>query len=1072
MDENTFQNNLKQNDFKIPKLHNVLSRERITKLLKERSDRKLILICAKAGQGKSTIAADFLRNSKFDNIWIRLNKRDSNPSLLLDRLNKALLSIYPELKDKTVESSLSMETIFNRSTNSSLYIVLEDLHKIFNSKESCNLINKIINKSPSNIHIIILTREYPDLSLSRIRSQKEMFELLDRDISFLEEDVQKLASEVYNLDLSPIEIHRISNIIDGWTTGYIFLFEKLSCIENISEKNVIIEMFLKELYLPEALDFFNEQIFLKASRNIQIQLIKLSFFKAITPVLLERIITKNGKETLQDFIKQGYFISIINNKKDYYSFHPIFRKLLQSHTKSLKSEIINEVLTIGTEFYKETKDYEKAIENLIKLGKLDDARNLFINSAEELLDQSKYRKIRRILNVFPNDVIESDLILDYYNVIVDNLKKPFSTRKKFPEFLKYFEANKDYDRQARIYSILLANYFFYQENNEVVRATAVESEIFLNANRDLLSVHRKEILEALIPIGQEWKTPVDDYAFERVMRAEETSKKYKNNEAFLSSRLVLARKYIQRGEFKAANILLEKTKVLFDINHLDHPYNSLVSFYLGDTFFYMGDIYKAIKNVQEALSQASQDFAFRPYLEQNLILYHLYLDKHEPAESLIEQGVQDEKYENVYLKYFRSFLLPMLNAYRRGNRRRTDYYSKNLMAKENEPVMMSDFPHSYIQLIEVNIVLEHFKIAEELLNKIESSMTYEHTPYPLSTVYALRGLLLHLQNNSKAAAAQFKKMDNIFMEKGYKNLDICDPAILDQIASISKYKYFSEFPRLKSRLITSNYKKENFLLEIKTLGTFSLYIKGREIASNGLLSQKRVMDLLKLLIIYRKNGILKEMIYEPFWPKYSNKSARDNLNTIIYRLRNILGKENDILLTDSNTIGFKEGTVIIDVDRFLKFLNIAEEAEHQKEFGTAAEMYNKALDIYKGDFLESDIYSDFIRDEREHLKQKFRFSQFKLAKLYLNTGNYLQALETLKALIVTDPLCEAGTRLLMITSALIGSRSNIPRILDKLNRQLLEAYDVTVDKKTLQLKETLLSGIDPDPSMWEDETII
>ncbi len=573
-------------------------------------------------------------------------------------------------------------------------------------------------------------------------------------------------------------------------------------------------------------------------------------------------------------------------------------------------------------------------------------------------------------------------------------------------------------------------------------------------------------------MGQDWRTPVNDTSFEKVMLAEETSVRFNNHEAFLSSRLVLARKYIQRGEFKAANNLLEKTKELFDSKHLDHPYNALVSFYLGDTFFYLGDIYKAIQNVQEALTRASEDFSFRPYLEQNLILYHLYLDKFEPSDSLLGNSKQNEKYENLYLKYFRSYLLPMLNAYRHGNRRRTDYYCKRLMADENKQILLSDYPYSYIQLIEVNISLEHFKVAEELLDKVETDITGEYVHYSLATMHALKGLLLHLQGRKSEAVKQFDKMDSIFSEKGYRNLDICNPEILDKIAEISRFKYFSDFPRLKSRLVVSKIKRKEYTLEIKTLGTFGLFINGREIASSSLMSQKRVVDLLKLLIIYRKNGILKEMIYEPFWPKYSSKSARDNLNTIIYRLRNILGKENDILLTDSNTIGFKEGSTITDVDRFLEFLNLADTAEKQNEHGIASEMYNKGLEIYKGDFLESDIYSDFIRDEREHLKQKYRLSLFKLSKLYLNTGNYLQALETLKILINKDPLCEAGTRLLMMTSALIGSRSNIPRILDNLNKQLMEAYDVSADKKTVQLQEMLLAGDDPKPEMWINETII
>ena len=1063
--------------FTNPKLHNVLTRENLIDLLKKRSDRKLILIHAKAGQGKSTLIADFIRKTNKESIWIRLTNKESDPLMLMEKWDTAVCTLFPSESNtnNSEKTELSIQKLFNKLTlinETPAYLVLEDFQNINQSKEACSIINQLIDNIPPEIHLIILSREYPKLLLSNIRSQKELFELFDKDLAFAEEDVQRLLSDIYKLEIDEDKIKDICNIIDGWITGYIFLFEKLSCTEDIEEQYEIIDDLIKKSCLYEAGEFFEEQIFSSCSDKIKKQLLKLSYFDIITPQLIEKILSENGQTILSNYESSGYFISVIDRKKNYYSFHPLFQYILQTHSNKLSPDEISVILKIGAEFYKETEDYEKAIFNLIRLGNTEDARNIFLVYAEKLLDQSKYRKIRKILDFFPVEILKSDMLLDYYRVIAENLKNPFSTRKKFPELLAYFRKAKDYDRQARIYSVLLANYFFYQDSNELVIATAKEAEEFLHTSGNLLSENRKEVLLALIPIGQEWKTPVNDTAFEKVMMAEETSMRFNNHEAFLCSRLVLARKYIQRGEFSAANTLLEKTKELFDKKHRDHPYNSLVSFYLGDTFFYLGDIYKAIQNVQEALTHASEDFSFRPYLEQNLILYHLYLDKYEPAESLLENSRQNEKYENLYLKYFRSYLLPMLNAYRRGNRRRTDYYCKRLMADENKQVLSSDYPYSYIQLIEVNISLEHFKVAEELLDKIEKDISGEYVPYSLATMHALRGLLLYLQNKETAASHQFDKMDIIFSEKGYRNLDICSPEILDKIAEISRFKYFSDFPRLKSRLVASSIGKKEYTLEIKTLGTFSLYIKGREIASSGLMSQKRVVDLLKLLIIYRKNGILKEMIYEPFWPKYSSKSARDNLNTILYRLRNILGKENDILLTDSNTIGFKSGTTITDVDRFLEFLDLADAAERQNELGTAAEMYNKGLEIYKGDFLESDIYSDFIRDEREHLKQKYRLSLFKLSKLYLNTGNYLQALETLKFLINKDPLCEAGTRMLMITSALIGSRSNIPRILDNLNRQLMEEYDVSADKKTVQLQEMLLAGGDPQPEMWINETII
>ncbi|MDA3941482.1 MAG: BTAD domain-containing putative transcriptional regulator [Spirochaetia bacterium] len=1071
------ENKFELNDFTNPKLYNILNRERFINLLKNRYRRKLILIHAKAGQGKSTIAADFIRRMNLNSKWIRLTENDSKSIILLNKLHAGIETLYPENRTSTLSNDFdpSINSLFdkiNKITVKPFYLVLEDFQNINRSSESCKIINQIIESSHADVHIIILSREYPKLSFSKLRSQKEMFELSDKDIEFLEEDVQGLISEIYKLKFTPVELQKICGIIDGWTTGYIFLFEKLSCTDSKDKQHLLLQEFLETPFLSEALEFFEEQIYSKCSHEEQVSLVKLSFFKNITPEFAGRILKEDDQEILNNFKANGHFLIVSDKKKDYYSFYSIFRYVLQLHSNDLNQSIISEILRIGANFYKETGDFENSIVNLIRLKQIDEAVNLFLDYAEELLDQSKYRKIRRILDIFPSDIIENNQLLLFNRIIANNLNNPFSTRKKLPELMDYFVEQKDYDRQARIYSVLLANYFFYQDNKQIVSATAGEAENFLAKYGKYLSEHRKEILEALIPIGQDWKTTLDDTAFERVIQAEETSRRLNNHEAFLCSRLVMARKHIQRGEFKTANKLLEKTQDILENSSQDHPYKALVSFYIGDTYFYLGDIYKAIGNTQKALTQAGSDFAFRPYLEQNLILYHLYLDKYEPAEQMLEDSRQNEQYENLYIQYFRSYLLPMLAAYRNGNTRRTDYYSKQLMDNKNEDLLLSDYPYSYLQLIEVNISLGFLKSAEELLVKMESDISNKYTPYAAATMYALKGILLSLQGKEKDAVRQFTLMDAIFSEKGYHNLDICNPEILSKVSELSKYKYFTDFPRLKSRLIASSFKEKAYLLEITTLGSFNLFINGKEIASSKLMGQKRVMDLLKMLIIYRKNGVLKDKIYDPFWPKYSSKSARDNLNTITYRLRNILGKKNDILLTDSNTIGFKKGTTITDVDQFLELIRLGETAGRQNEQGIAIGMYSRALGIYNGDFLEGDIYSDFIRDERENLKQKYLTVLFKVSILYLNTGNYLQALETLKILINKDPLCEAGTRLLMITSALMDSRSNIPRILDNLNRQLTEAFDVSVDKKTIHLQEMLLAGEDPRPEMWINETII
>ena len=61
---------------------------------------------------------------------------------------------------------------------------------------------------------------------------------------------------------------------------------------------------------------------------------------------------------------------------------------------------------------------------------------------------------------------------------------------------------------------------------------------------------------------------------------------------------------------------------------------------------------------------------------------------------------------------------------------------------------------------------------------------------------------------------------------------------------------------------------------------------------------------------------------------------------------------------------------------------------------------------------------------------------------------------------------------LMVVSTLLGNRSEIPKIFDKLNKKLLRSYNIEADPKTAALKNELLGGSGPGPAMWQNETLI
>jgi ATP/maltotriose-dependent transcriptional regulator MalT len=76
--------------YKAPKLRHFLPRQRLLSVLEDRKDRKVFLILGKAGQGKSSLSADFLDRNHLHYTWLNLSEDEKDSRLLLQRFMEAL----------------------------------------------------------------------------------------------------------------------------------------------------------------------------------------------------------------------------------------------------------------------------------------------------------------------------------------------------------------------------------------------------------------------------------------------------------------------------------------------------------------------------------------------------------------------------------------------------------------------------------------------------------------------------------------------------------------------------------------------------------------------------------------------------------------------------------------------------------------------------------------------------------------------------------------------------------------------------------------------------------------------
>lgn len=1061
---------------KQPTLEKILTRTRLIDGLLERKNKRVFLIYGKAGQGKSTLIADFVRSAHVEFIWYNLSADEHDPLVLVNRLMSSLPSSPGTALPGYSADSLSGMTeqliqMLRECSSQHLYLILDRFQLVNPYSDIRKLLNSLVSGLPENVHLIVISREYPQLSVSRMIAERELAAVGDKELSFTPQEAHELFTKVYRIPMSPYEFKEVFEISCGWVTGLLHLAESLE-LKDADTQREILQKYITQKQLPSLKQFFEEETFQPLSPEIRDFLVRLSVFDRVTPDLVIQVLSKAGSIILEDLVERHLFVERMDAAGKGYTLHPMFAAFLAEKFERLPEEEKARIHRGAADFYTNAGLNDEATHHFLLSRGYTEAQQVFLQRADVLLEEGQYTKLHRLLQAFPEEVRRNDPLLLYYYTITTNLVQPLVSRRTLLSLLEVFRKSGDIAREAKIHEVLLVNYIFYQGDREAVQELVTMGQVFMDEFGPQLMLETRLTLEALLSFGRWWTTPDLDDAFEIALSAEETAYKIGNEEVLIFSRIVLARIYIDRGEFLKSTEILAETEQIINRHPSFRQYEPLLRFYLGDTYFYLGEIDRALDQVEQGLTRTYPGFAFCRYLKLNQVLYLIYLPEVEKAEVVLDSIREENIGENLYTRYLSIYLLQMLLAYRKNQRERAEHYCKRLMDPVNVAMLNTDFPYSYLALAEVLVYLEDYRTAVEILNRLLGLAPAEKFPYPNATAFALLGLIFSRTAEKKKCSTCFEKMNGILEEKSYRNLDICNTALLQNIASVSNLPAFREFPRLKHMTPVQIINQSVSGLFLYTLGSFRIVLNGREVPMEMLSRHRKVMDLLKLLIVHRKRGIGKELLYELFWPGYLERSSRNNLNTIAYRLRKILGEESNYIITDASTIRLNMDLSTIDADNFLEILQLGKQEEERGSMQQALNAYLKAKAVYRGDFLENDLYSDDIRDERENLKKHYLQLLMKLVKIHLDSAKYLQALDYIKGILAKDNLCEPAYRLLMIASTMVGSRSEVPRIYETLNKRLMRYYNIEADPKTTVLRNQLLGGTIPTEVFWRNETLI
>ena len=199
----------------------IVLRPHLIERLNESLHRKLILISAPAGFGKTTLISEWVHSLGGATppsavAWLSLDEEDKDPARFLIYLITALQTVAPNLGAGVLSVLQSpqpppAEPILTALINEiaalpeDFILVLDDYH-VIDAKPVDNVLTFLLEHLPPQMHLVITTREDPRLPLARLRGRGQLTELRIADLRFNPAEVAEFLNQVMGLNLSEADI--------------------------------------------------------------------------------------------------------------------------------------------------------------------------------------------------------------------------------------------------------------------------------------------------------------------------------------------------------------------------------------------------------------------------------------------------------------------------------------------------------------------------------------------------------------------------------------------------------------------------------------------------------------------------------------------------------------------------------------------------------------------------------------------------------------------------------------------------------------------------------------------------
>lgn len=1090
-----------------PRISDVLERSRLFHLLDIKGKASVTWISGPGGSGKTTLVASYLDARKLPCLWYRLDDGDADIATFFYYMGLAGKKAAPRFKNPlpllTPEYLLGIPT-FTRRYFEELFLRLSSSHTlssrrlrhaassglrhtphgfvlVFDNYQDVpetspfhEMIRHGLSNIPEGINVIILSRSGPPLQLSDL-SVKSSMEILDWDELRFTAGESRAMLQTKNKKIPQALLKEIHEKTQGWAAGLVLMTSGSKTSSDIVQPR---EDFSRE----KIFSYFAGEMLNNLNGEIRDFLLLSSFLTDMSVHNAEKITgNRRAGQILSRLSRDNFFTEKHGVSEAHFRYHPLFREYLMSRSREVYSHdqllvIMQRAAVIlerscqiedAVELYRSSEDWKSLI-------------RLVLSKAGSLVSQGRLQLLDQWLRSLPPDLMEQEPWLLYWMGVC---RMPFDLREVKELFERSFALFKTKDDAAGIF---------------LAWSGVVESLL-----------HELGDLRQMDP----WVSIFDDLVTTYPFPSPEI-------EARVSASIFLAL-VMRQPHHPKLPVWKEKALAIVKGKE-DSSLKIMTAFYLLIFDIWTGEFIEA-EHVLEIMRRIAESTKGLSPLADILVsmsdswLSHASGSLRHSYEAVLE-GLDKANYSGVHIWDYILLIIgigactdmkdnanaeAMIEKFRRtlDQARPFDrYYYHRQLARRL--ALSNQFSAAAIHFQEAHSIavtmgfwfpeaISHCTLSLILRSTGQKEKAKEHLAESYRIAREIKSSFIEFicllteasysfeDGNHEKGMALLKDVLALGKEKGYVFSYEWPPAPLMYGLCRKALESDVEIEHVKKIIRTYNFVPEDpplhldnwpWPVKIFTLGGFELLVDDIPVEFSGKV-QKKPLDLLKVLIAFGSRDVSEERIIDALWPEAAGDLAHKSFEMALQRLRKLIARDNVVLLQNGQ-VSLDVRQCWVDVWAFETAVQNADygvrsESEKNKANKSAArnlkseimQRLERALQMYKGNFLPADTRHPWSVVTRERLRSKFLRLITKAGEQYEQDGEWKRAVDWFELGLEKDAACEEFYQHLMICHDKLGNRAEAAKTYHRCRSALRHALGLEPSKRTQETYSSLHQGI-------------